>query len=340
MRKMVALKKIDKIIPIENADAIVTAVIGGWNVVVKRDEFNVGDTVLYFEIDSFLPANVKQFAFLAEKSSKTVINPDTNAEVTGHVLRTIKLRGQVSQGIVLRPFDGLNADSTQDEVDAVMARLGVFKYEPPITAGMGGKVLGKFPHVAQKTDAERVQNLTPEFFASLVPSEWQATEKIDGTSATFIKENGALRMASRNWEMDPSGDHVYAAIANRLGLAGVMPDGAILQGEIYGPGIQGNPLKVAQVDLRVFHVSNVDMDAHPEFTEFVRAHSVPVLDVDFPASIEDAVNQVNGMTSHVKPNVQAEGIVWWHKDGKKFAELDDRANFKAINNKFLLKAKD
>lgn len=340
MRKMMTLKKIDAINPIENADAIVLASIGGWQAVVKKDEFEVGDTVLYFEIDSFLPAEVEQFAFLASKSSKTVINPDTNQEVTGHVLRTVKLRGQVSQGLVLAPFAGLDIDSTQDQVDAVMSGLGVFKYEPPIPAGTGGQIIGKFPHTAQKTDSERVQNLSDEFLASLNPDEWQATEKIDGTSATFIKQDGVLRMASRNWEMSPEGDHVYASVAKRFGLADLMPEGAILQGEIYGPGLQGNPLKVAQVDLCVFHVDNVDLDAHSEFADFVVKHAVPVLDLKLPTTVDEAVEQVNGMTSRINPGVQAEGIVWWNKNGERFADLDNRANFKAINNKFLLKQKD
>lgn len=341
MRNMVSLKKIDDIVPIENADAIVLAVIGGWNAVVKKDEFSPGDTVLYFEIDSFLPADVEQFAFLASKSSKKVIHPDTFQEVTGHVLRTVKLRGQVSQGLVLAPFAGLTPDSTQEQVDEAMSALGVFKYEPPIPAGTGGQIIGKFPNYVQKTDSERVQNLSNAFLASLDSSEWQATEKIDGTSATFLKENGTLRMASRNWEMSPEGEHAYASVAEKFNLSDLMPEGAVLQGEIYGPGLQGNPLKVPQVRLAVFNVDNVDLDAHPEFALFVKENSVPVIEgMTLPTTIEEAVQQVNGMTSHVNPNVQAEGVVWWHKDGRKFAELDDRANFKAINNKFLLKQKD
>ena len=70
IRKIVSFKTVEKIKPIENADAIELVCFGGWQVVVKKGEFKVGDKVIYFEIDSFLPKGIKQFAFLVEKSSK------------------------------------------------------------------------------------------------------------------------------------------------------------------------------------------------------------------------------------------------------------------------------
>lgn len=331
MRKMMSIKKIDSIDPIENADAIEVATIGGWKSVVKKGEFKAGQPVLYFEIDAFLPADVPEFAFLSAKSSKDVTSPNGQT-VRGHVLRTMKLRGVFSQGLILPLGFGLNADSTQSEVDAVAERLGVFKFEPPIP--MGGQMVAPFPHGVRKTDSERVQNLSDEFLASLDRNEWFATEKVDGTSSTFLKRQGEIVVAGRNWTLHPT-ESMQAKMADRLGLAEVMPEGAIIQGEIVGEGIQGNKLKIQGNRLLVFSASSPVADE--AFDAFVEKHSVPHLDLVLPETVEQAVEQVNGMTSTINPKVQAEGVVWWNREGKEFAETGDRANFKAINNKFLAK---
>lgn len=178
MRNIVQIKQIDSIDPIENADAIEVAHIGGWNIVVKKNEFAVGDSILYFEIDSFLPGDVPEFEFLLPRGKKTAFSPIRQADVIGHVLKTAKLRGTVSQGLALPLAWGLTPESTQNDVDAVMEALGVFKWEPPVP--VGGEMVGPFPYNARKTDSERVQNLSDAFLASLNKDEWVATEKIDG----------------------------------------------------------------------------------------------------------------------------------------------------------------
>lgn len=343
VRNIVAIKKIDQIKPIPNADAIEVAVLGGWNAVVKKGEFNTGDSVLYFEIDTFLPGDHPAFESFLSRGAKKVINPDTNEEVEGHVLKTARLRGQISQGLVL-PLEAfkLSPEATQEAVTALMKQLGVFKYEPPIPAGTSGEIIGAFPsEFIQKTDSERVQNLSDEFLASLDPSEWRATEKIDGTSATFIKEDGKIRIAGRNWELEPNDPNLaHANIARQYSLAQIMPEGAVIQGEIFGPSIQGNPLKVNQVQLRIFTATKPEDAPYYgslAFDEFVAKHSVPPLDLPFPKTIEEAVEQVNGLKSTVNPKVHSEGVVWWNTKGTLYSELGHRANFKAINNKYLMK---
>lgn len=332
MRKIVSLKKIDEILPIDGADKIVSAKIGGWTAVVKKDEFNQGDTVLYFEVDTVLPVNVPQFEFLASRSVKTVVN-NQNEEIQGHVLKTMKLRGVVSQGLVLSVEDfGISVDSSQNEIDEFFATLGVFKYEPPLPSG--GDVMGPFPINARKTDSERVQNLTDEFLQSLNKDEWYASEKVDGMSSTFTMIDGELVVASRNWQVAYDGS-VQGEIAKRLNLAEIMPEGSIIQGEIFGEGIQKNPLKMQGTHLLVFNSSSpVQSDA---FDKFVEEHSVPVLDMVLPDSVDEAVQQVYKMKSSVNPVVQAEGVVWWNRNGETYEEVGDRANFKAINNYYLMK---
>ena len=333
MRKIVSLKKIDKIVPIENADAIETAKLGGWNSVIKKGEYQAGDTVIYCEVDTFLPTSVEEFSFLANRGTKVRVSPLTNQEVEGHTLKTMKLRGVVSQGLILPISDfGLTENSTQEEVDTVFAKLGVFKYEPPLPAG-GGQI-GSFPAEARKTDSERVQNLTDEFLQSLNPDDWYASEKIDGTSSTFVKRDGRVLVASRNWTVDPE-TSLQGKIAERLKLNEIMPEGSVIQGEIFGEGIQKNPLKISGTRLMVF--SSYSPVENEEFDQFVKEHSVPLLDFVLPQTVDEAVEQVNKMKSSVNPRVQAEGVVWWNRNGETFDELDDRSNFKAINNAFLMK---
>lgn len=78
---------------------------------------------------------------------------------------------------------------------------------------------------------------------------------------------------------------------------------------------------------------HIDSFLPKELEEF----KVKTYDLPFPKTVEEAVAQVYGLKSLVNPNVQAEGIVWWNKEHELFEELDFRPNFKAINNKYLLK---
>lgn len=339
MRKMVTIREISDISPIEGADLIEVATVSGWKVVVSKGKHDVGEKIAYFEIDSLLPEDNPLFAEFAERGVKNAISPDGD-KVRGHLLRTVKLRGQVSQGLIMSLDEiGLSADATQDEVDAWMDANGVFKYEPPAVLS-GGYMIGNFPEkYARKTDSERVQNLSDEFLASLDKGDWFATEKIDGTSATFfVDEEGEFRAASRNYEVSLEGDSPYAVAARNFRLAEKMSPGQVIQAEIYSEGIQKNPLHIRGIDIAVFHTSGIDADSG-EIFEFVESKRVPVLDWVLPSTVEEAVEQVDGMKSVINPKVLAEGVVWWNAHGETFPECDGRANFKAINNKFLLKQK-
>jgi len=188
-RKLVTIRTIDALEPIEGADLIEVATVEGWKLVVKRGEFNVGDTCVYFEIDSFLPDGNPAWQFLVDKS------PREFEGARGHRLRTIKLKGQVSQGLALslsalpiiddlicgvQPsqsafgsnhhygaiactlFSGAQADVIR-ELD-FSDLLGVKKFEAPLAACLQGQAKGTFPSFLQKTDQERCQNLGPKIF--------------------------------------------------------------------------------------------------------------------------------------------------------------------------------
>ena len=94
MRRLATVRKIDEINPIENADAIEVATVGGWKIVVKKGEFQVGQLAVYFEIDSWIPHELAPFLSKGQE-------PREYEGVKGERLRTIKLRGQISQGLLL-----------------------------------------------------------------------------------------------------------------------------------------------------------------------------------------------------------------------------------------------
>lgn len=165
-RKLVTLKTIDKITPIDGADRIETAHIGGWMVVVGKGEFYEGQQVFYFEPDSLLPVERSYFENLKPRGTK-IING-----VEYHRLRTVKLRGQISQGLAL-PFSVINEiESDPDTQLDILNKIeedggnysklfGVIKYEDPILAKLGGKMTA-FPDFLQKTDEIRIQSLVAD----------------------------------------------------------------------------------------------------------------------------------------------------------------------------------
>ena len=97
MRKLASVRVIKQLSPIEGADRIEVATVDGWEVVVKKGEFKVGDSCVYFEIDSWVPHEVAPFL------TKEGKEPAEYKGVKGQRLRTIKLRGQISQGLVIKP---------------------------------------------------------------------------------------------------------------------------------------------------------------------------------------------------------------------------------------------
>lgn len=331
MRKLVTIETIAAVHPIPDADAIEAVTVRGWTVVSKKGDFAAGTPCVYFEIDSQLPLTDARFAFLAPRGERT-LGDGTKV----HVLKTARLRGVYSQGLVLPLADFPElVDRSPDE--DLAALLGVEKWEAPVPAG-AEEVIGEFPTaLARKTDAERVQNLVDVFDRLRAEYLWVATEKVDGTSATFARVEGALRVCGRNWELSAERS-LHGRMAARLGLAEKLREGDVVQGEIYGEGVQGNPLKVRGTHLAVFAFFQ-ERTALPraEWPSWALDLSVPAVDLVLPHSVEAAVAQVDGMQSVVSPGRLAEGVVWHTSDGRAVPELDYRSGFKAISNKYLLK---
>ena len=345
LRKLASIRVISDIQPIEGADAIELAIVDGWKVVVAKNVgHQIGNKVVYCEIDSFLPIE-PEFEFLRKTSFKKM------GEVEGFRLKTIKLRGQLSQGLLIPLDDAIQVMKRRnDEVYTEMLEvgkdvsqlLGIQKYEPPIPAELAGKVKGLFPSFLRKTDEERVQNLKTEY------EEWKnsdktfyVTEKLDGSSATFYIKDDVFGVCSRNLELLETEGNTFWKVARKLDLEAKMRNFGgdfSLQGELIGEGIQGNPYKIVGHSVRFFNVFDVEdgeylsLHQFKFITEKLGLETVPILDESFklPDTIDELLAYAENK-SVLNPNFDREGVV--------IRSTDRTVSFKSISNKFLLKEK-
>lgn len=340
-RKLSSIRVINEINPIPEADAIERATVDGWNVVVKKGEFKPGDLCVYCEIDSFLPVK-DEFEFL-RKSSYRKMSDGTE----GFRLKTIKLRGQVSQGLLLPisvlPNEVVSSTGLSDLPGTdVTSVLGIVKYEPPVPACLAGKIKGYFPSFIPKTDEERIQNL-PEIFVNEKETLFDATEKLDGSSTTFYIKDGEFGVCSRNLELLEDDENTLWKCGRDMNIKAKLESLAIniaLQGELIGEGIQGNPYKIKGQTVRFYNAFDIDRYEYLRYEDFNKLigmlglETVPVIHegLRLPESIEEILKLAEGK-SILNPNFNREGLVFRTRGAK-------RISFKAISNLFLLGEKD
>ncbi len=338
-RKLATIREITDIRPIEGADMIELASVGGWNVVVAKNVgHKVGDMVVYCEIDSFLPIK-EEFEFLRKSSYKKM------GDQEGFRLKTIKLRGQVSQGLILPMSVFGEFGWTAYEGLDVTERLGIVKYEPPIPAELSGKVKGNFPSFIPKTDEERVQNLTKEYEEWKIQSKHQfyVTEKLDGSSATYYIKDGEFGVCSRNLELLETEGNTFWKVAREMDLENKMKSlgkNISLQGELIGEGIQGNRYNLKGQTVRFFTGFDIDKYQRIPFMEMVvmltnmELQHVPVLNQEYgfllPETVEEMLKYAEDKST-LNNKKEREGVV--------VRSMDGTISFKAISNKFLLEEK-
>lgn len=341
MRQIVSIKPITELNPIDGADAIECAIIdSGWPVVVKKNEFQVGDNCVYFEIDSFLPITDARFSFLEPRS--TIWQGKQGARI-----KTMKLRGQLSQGLALPLSDFPEFVDVADGVD-LAELIGVEKWERPIPAQLAGNAKGNFPSFIQKTDQERCQNLVRDIFTTHAGEEYEVTIKLDGSSFTGYRLDDTVGVCSRNLELKFEGNesNSFVKAFNDTNLGPALESlgmNIAVQGELMGPGIQGNRERLETVKLFVFDIYLIDQKRYAkpveryELLETLKSHGftadhVPMLaNMTFSpqATLADVLALAEGPS--LNHNIR-EGLV--------FKSVTSDFTFKAISNKFLLKGGD
>lgn len=334
MRKLVTIQTIDKLTPIKNADRVESARVLGWNVVVGKDTFKEGDKAVFFEIDSMLPDTIEAFDNFQSRGKKSVLID--LVEISGHVVTTAKIRGVVSQGLIMK----LSEFGLSDEIEVgteVTNELGVIKWEEPVPDDKN--IIGAFDtRFSPKTVAIRAQSIS-ENWEEIVSLEWEAMVKIDGASQTILNDNGNIRIFSRNWEL--SKEVVGMEVAKSSGILDVVSEtpGISVQFELAGPGISQNRMKLKELKGYVFAVW---LDGHKlhrdKWDSRLLKTAVPLLnDWEPSGTLDEMIEKVNGIRGHITKDILDEGVVFHLKSEDIPEWLNRNASFKIINNKYILK---
>lgn len=352
-RKLARIAQITAIKPIPNADAIECATVdNGWEVVTRKGEYAPGDIAIYCEIDSWVPHELAPFL------TKNAAPREYNG-VKGERLRTVKLRGQISQGLLLPlnvdiaggPFNGgyglcVLGLKCGDDVTEV---LGIQKWEAPIPADLSGEVEGAFPSFIPKTDQERCQNLHDEIFTDHYDEVYEVTTKLDGTSCTIFHNQGTIGVCGRNWQLRETEGNTLWRCARAQGLIDgleALKYNMALQGEVIGEGIQGNQEKLKGQHFYLYDVYDIDakryLSGHEreaivarlkEACPAIQLHHVPILGT-YKVLADEEIENTDALLKFAEgpslnEQVQREGLV--------FKSCDTPFTFKAISNKWLLK---
>lgn len=327
MRKLASIQRILALDKIENADAIAKATVLGWQLVVKKDEFQVGDLCVYCEIDSLMPER-PEFEFLKPRGMR---------------IKTVRLRGQISQGICF-PLSILPQGVEIAEGLDVTEILGITKYEPPIPANLRGKTKGGFPSFIPKTEETRVQVLQ-ELIDKYQGETCYIAEKLDGSSVTYYLNKGVFGVCSRNLDLLETPDNTLWQVARSLNIEEklrALAGNLAIQGEIVGESIQGNKYKLRGQTVYFFNLFDIDKYRYFDLAEFVdifkaiELPTVPIINSNY--SLENDINRLVELSidkSVLNPAIQREGIVIRPLQEK--IDLTGRVSFKVINPEFLLK---
>ncbi len=340
MRKLASVQVVNEIRPIENADAIECAVVLGWTVVVKKGEFKIGDKCVFFEIDSILP-NEEKYSFL-----------DYKEEYNGYRLKTVRLRGQLSQGLAL-PINIFELPEDIEIGTDLTEQLKIRKYEPPVPEEAGTKSSSKVWEIP-KTDEERYQS-NPDLVDALKGKEYYASVKLDGTSATIIlnindENEPEVNVCGRNTCYEENPNNKYWAVAMKYNMKEKILEyynktgkRLAFQGELIGPKIQGNKMGLTENDLYIFNVwiaegkqpyEKCDIDTALSIVKGLELKFVPI---ELTGIFEYNAEDLQGLTElpynkyfkNAKPSQNIEGLVFRSKDMK--------VSFKVVSNKFLLR---
>lgn len=341
------------------ANSIELATVQGWKAVVGKGQFAVNDLAVFFEIDSVLPDR-PEYAAANARSSR---------------VKTARILGQISQGLccplseVLPDWairtGYLDDNETLLDVGAdVTILLGVTKYQPRWTAKGGlncGRPRGNFPSFLRKTDETRIQGVK-SILEKYKGEFFYATEKLDGSSMTLYLKNvdtgGDFGICSRNLDLANEGGGAFWETATRLGLEEKLRSvgkNIAIQGELIGPGIQGNKYNLKEKDFRAFNAFDIDTHSYYDYTEFVKLcsnlgiNTVPIVpipssspwDINFRLehSLEELVTFATRKSS-LNPQVWAEGLVVRPVTEQYCDILRGRLSFKIISPEFLLKNKE
>lgn len=368
-RVMARMVKVGPVSPIEGADRIEQASVGGWTVVIGKGDFSEGDLAVFFEVNSFLPSDDSRYEGF-DGHKEMLVNGGMKK---GHVLRTARLRGVWSQGLLMDPHDVLPSSIPEYAYEQMYERktnlsnlCGVCEYEPvrPTQGDIG--MLGRYdPWCAPRTEAERVQNVSQEAYDAMKKADHFISVKVDGTSMTclFDPRYDRIRLFSHNNEISIDkgfGQQVYDKAAEQ-GIIGWVTDnpGKTVQFEACGPKINGNRLGLKEMRLYVFSVWDTDKCEYIDMQRMLQYGNEPVLSKSFAPIVldlnlyghqktTDLIEWVDGLRGRVTDRLDEGIVIHAYGRGRTTeeewrllqSELGATMQIKAISRKYLLKAKE
>jgi RNA ligase (TIGR02306 family) len=343
-RKLATIERIADVKMIPNADRICAYKVRDWWVVDQKHKYNIDDLAVFFEVDSFLPYELAPFLSKPDQAK-------TYQGVVGNRLRTVKLKKQISQGLIL-PLDILPETVEISQGLDVTEVLGIVKWEPPVSAQLAGNARGNFPSMCRKTDQPRAENFADEIFTEYKNAKWEVTLKLDGSSCSTYYHNGLVGVCSRNLDLkldESNADNSFVKTATELGLLDAISQSKRniqVSAELMGPGIQGNREKLSSHMLYVFDIFDIDTQRYLSVAERLqvfdqlvklgfKGQHAPILAVD--VTLEDL--QIIDVDSS-KVYVDRRSINNDIAEGCVFKTMDGQYSFKSINNKYLLRYDD
>lgn len=361
-RKLASIVEIGQLLPIEGADKIEVAIPKGkgWNVIVGKGDFKVGDLSIFFEIDSFLDPSDERYAFLRDRCLRRFVSKGGNVLREGLKIKTIKLRGVISQGLLMpiEKFPEITSRSIDTDVTELLHVEHYDEVKEQLQPAMGNPInadaMGSFPSLIPKTDEERLVNLI-DWFATKKGRLWQVTEKADGTSTTCaysptIDAENPVIVCSRNLrlkrETAAGAIPVYWQMAEKYHMPEKLKEyyektgvELAIQFETVGPGVNADRDKYTEHEglvFRIWDITNQNYFNPNETVEFCKNNDIPhvrVLESSFQffdkiTTYEEAMKMAEGKT--LRGN-EREGIVCKTVDDSPYC------SFKIVSNRYLLK---
>ena len=336
-RKLATVRTISEVLPIEGADKICIYKIDGWQVIDQIDKYKTGDKVIYCEVDSWIS---HELALFLSKGKE----PREYKGVKGEKLRSIRLRGVISQGLLFSipaVVDALGCWNSLEQGQDVSEWLNVQLWEQELSPQLAGLAKGNFPWFIRKTDQQRVQNLG-KLYEKFQEHPMEVTEKLEGQSLTVFCNRDKFGVCSRNLELKEQENNTLWKAANRYNMRENMTTSGLniaIQGELVGAGIQRNIYGISDFDFYVYDVFDIDKQAYYNaedrysLVETLGLKHVPVLGHNWHSvNTLEQLLVMSGGKSLLNPKQAREGVV--------LKAVDGSFSFKVISNEYLLKSKE
>jgi len=267
MNKIAYVGRVTNVAPIDGADFIDSCTVvcgsGGKWVGTVHEETKVGDLVEVYLQDCIVPKE-DRFHFM---------------EKYKYIVKMKRFKGTPSECLIM-PLTIVG-----DVGDDISNIIGCTKYEKALPTSIHGDTLTTFPQFIRKTDELNFQSAN-DLVSTLIGKKFYSTLKIDGTSCTMYKADGHFGVCSRNLELKENVKNAFWKIAKKYRLDELLPDGYAIQGEVAGPGIQGNSCKLREIEFFLFNVYDINKRQYLDFhqmlhfisTSQMKIYTVPIIE--------------------------------------------------------------